>query len=256
MTTKPVPVCQDIKIRFDCLGKIVTVLPSPSFWPLAKGTIFELQKYQTENKTPRKPIFVSLSAKTFCKYLIPIFDLGYTDLSGNGVTMRNVRRVVKIWVTESVLWEALLNSRSTTFLGNVLQSSAQEASKLGEYIFSSRSYFNNTKFHTQYLDLGHEIRFYPVCCSVGVEVGIVSKHDFHTSHMMYICNRCYQEHDYPSQFKECTTKEIIIISHDEARNIEFYSVNVKLTPEIEQLALKTFLEAHPENEKIYQLVYK
>lgn len=251
MTTKQTPTTPqgEVKIRFDCLGKIVTVLPSPSFWPLAKGTIFELQKYQTENKTPRKPIFVSLDAKTFRLYLVPIFDLGYTNLSGGNITMLNVRRAVKKWVTKSILWEALINSRSITFLGNVLQSSREETLELNEYL---RAYSNNS----QGLKLANMVLFDRIYCSFRVEVEIVGEHNFKTSHMHYYCNRCGQEHANRSDFKECTEKEMVILSHDEARNIKFHSLNVELTPEIKQLTLKTFLETHPENEKIYHLVYK
>lgn len=97
---------------FNCLGEKVKVRFSPLFLPRAKGTCFELCKYGKNNK-----MFVPLEAKAFRRHLAPIFDLGYVQFSEYIKLNANLRRIIRGWVTKSVVWEQLLEDG--TFLGNL-----------------------------------------------------------------------------------------------------------------------------------------
>lgn len=241
-------------IRFNCFGEIVEVLPSPSFWPRAKGTIFELHKYHLDQKKPVAPIFVSLSAKVFRLYLAPIFDLGFVFILH---VNSNVLRAAKKWVTDSILWEALLYSRHTTFLSNVFQfndryehSEDKISHKVDIFLSNSFEGEKQNKLFNTFNDRSWS--------SVAVEIYIKGEHNLKKSSYKfyddYFCKRCRNSHNNISDFKKCIVKETIILSHDEARNIEFHSAH-KLTDEKKVMVMKKFLETYPQNAKIYRLVY-
>jgi len=102
------------RLYFDCLGELVVVRPAPGFWPRAKGTCFELYKYKTDKIEKQ---FVPIDAKLFRRYLAPIFDLAYLP-KANEVNMLNLKRIIRSWVTESIVWEQLITE--WIFLGNII----------------------------------------------------------------------------------------------------------------------------------------
>lgn len=106
-------------LYFNCGGKFVIIRPSPTFWPRVTNTIYELKKYGSKER-----IFVNMSAKDFHRYVAPIFTLGYVSFntgnwSGNWCR-ENIKREVLKWVSGNVLWEAMLESQTSTFLGDFM----------------------------------------------------------------------------------------------------------------------------------------
>ena len=118
-------------LNFNCCGKIVTIRPSISFWNLAKGTIFELKKYD-----PQKPTFVNISAYNFHKYVAAIFTQGLVCFDTEHLTFRrhitlsNIKYEIESWIGNSIVWRAVLESKMMTFLGNFMHKVTTECRHL------------------------------------------------------------------------------------------------------------------------------
>ena len=243
-------------LLFDCLGKIVKVIPSPGFWPRAKGTIFELSKKY--NKKESKPIFVPLRAELFRTHLAPIFDLGYVSIGTSSSDDLNVRKVIRSWISDAPLWDLFLDKSLGNFLGNIFK----DADLLIE-THNNPSIKNSTRNELlKTLNLFND-RYY---CSSVVKINIKCVKKEHEPYQRgyyepQICGKCGSR----NFTGDCVfmNETLVIISHSESRDIEFGSTNPdlcspKISEENKQKALKIFFDDknHSYNYKIYKALYE